>query len=576
MPLNAILAALLNEFAQTQQITALPESERFEHFVNYSVLSDLYGGEFNPIDVSTGNQEFGLDGLAIIVNNNLVEDADEVNDLYSKNRYLEVEFVFTQAKTASGFDGGDMLKTFIAVKDFFRGLQLLQGEKVKARFALKEHIYDNAMHFRRGAPKLHIRYVTAGTWRADQNLNALVEQNVDELRATGLFSDVSFKPVDAPQIQQLYFRTKNAVRQQITFSKNVPLPPITDVKESYIGLLPALEYLKLIKGDNGTIKKQLFFDNMRDFIADSDTNREIEATLTSDRNTEFPLRNNGITIVARKLERVSEVFQVEDYQIVNGCQTSHVLYNSREQLTADVVVPVKIIVTENDDVINKIIRGSNFSNEFDRSQLWATEPFHKDLEIFFHNRFEGDNKLFYERRKGQFGSDGHIEKVRIVTPQALLKHFASMFLERPHDVTKYYSALEPEVGRTIFAAGQSPFVYYAAALASYRLESLFRNRRLPAEYKPVRHHLLLGFKLANIKEPVNDFRSRDMEMRLAPMLEVLADPNRSGEVFTALLGIANRAKESSKMETFRQLAKSVALRDAMRREAPSFALEPSE
>jgi hypothetical protein len=216
------------------------------------------------------------------------------------------------------------------------------------------------------------------------------------------------------------------------------------------GQLPAPEYLKLISDEHGTIKKQLFFDNMRDFIANSDANAEIGETISSERKAEFPLRNNGITIVARKLQRTGNRFDLEDYQIVNGCQTSHVLYNNRDKLIDDIVVPIKIIVTENDEVTSKIIRGSNVSNAFDKSQLWATEPFHKDIEIFFDKSFEGEGKLYYERRRGQFGTDTKIEKVRVVTPQGLLKSFASMFMGRPHDVTKYYTLLEPEVGKSIF------------------------------------------------------------------------------------------------------------------------------
>jgi hypothetical protein len=67
MALNAVLSALLKEFSQSQQLLAEPESEQFEHFVNFSVMSEVYGGEFNPVEISTGNQEFGLDGISIIV-----------------------------------------------------------------------------------------------------------------------------------------------------------------------------------------------------------------------------------------------------------------------------------------------------------------------------------------------------------------------------------------------------------------------------------------------------------------------------------------------------------------------------
>lgn len=575
MAVNAIIAALLKEFADNQQLSGLSEAEQFEHFANYAILSDLYAGEFNPTDVSTGTQEFGIDGIAIIVNGVLVDDPDEVDELRQKNKYLEVDFVFTQAKTSNHFEAGDLLKTLNAVEDFFGAMSLLQGDRVLAKHALKEYIYSNAAHFRRGPPKVSIFFAALGSWLNDQNLMTLVKKTELVLSQTQLFSTVIFNPIDAGALRQLYFRTKNAFSRQIDFEKSVALPSIPDVTEAYIGLLPAPEYLKLICDEHGTIKKQLFFDNMRDFIADSDANAEIASTISSARHAEFPLRNNGVTIVARKLQRTGNKFDLEDYQIVNGCQTSHVIYNERDSLTPDIVVPVKIIVTDDDEVTSAIIRGSNVSNEFDKTQLWATEPFHKDVEVFFEKGFEGDAKLYYERRRGQFGADAKIEKVRIVTSKALLKAFASMFLGRPHDVTKYYTLLEPEVGKTIFNPEHDLTVYYVAAYAAFRLESLFRNKKVPTEYKPSRNHLLMGFRYATIDKDIN-LKRKSLEKSLSHAIKILGDQNVAADVFNGLTNVIDTTLSETKTGTLAQLAKSVALRDKLRSVAPTLGFLPPE
>jgi hypothetical protein len=314
---------------------------------------------------------------------------------------------------------------------------------------------------------------------------------------------------------------------------------------------------------------------MRDFIADSDANAEIASTISSPRQAEFPLRNNGVTIVARKLQRTGNKFDLEDYQIVNGCQTSHVIYNERNALTSDVVVPVKIIVTDDDEVTSAVIRGSNVSNVFDKSQLWATEPFHKDVEIFFEKGFEGDAKLYYERRRGQFGVDAKIEKVRIVTPKAVLKAFASMFLDRPHDVTKYYTLLEPEVGKTIFNPTHDLKIYYTAAYAAFRLESLFRNKKVPTEYKPTRNHLLMGFRHATIDKDL-DLKKRSLEKTLSHAGKILSDQNLSADVFNALTKVVDLSLSETKAGTLAQLAKSVALRDKLKSASPTLGFLPPD
>lgn len=562
MALNPIFAALLKEFAENQGITSEEQSVQFEHFVNFSVISDVYGEEFNPVDISTGNDEFGLDGIAILVNGMLVEDEDQVDELAARNKYLEVEFIFTQAKTSPSFDGGDILKTMVAVEDFFGPLQLLRGDRARTRFALKNYIYEKAQLFRRGNPSVQIFYVTTGAWKNEAGLVALIEPQKEKLTERQIFSSVTVRPIGATELQSLYFRTKNAVRQQIAFERYVTLPMIADVQEAHIGVLPIQEYLKLVTDESGSLRRQIFFDNMRDFMQESATNIEIAETLTSPRSSEFPLRNNGITIVARKLQRVGNLFDLEDYQIVNGCQTSHVIFNHRESLSDAVVVPVKIIVTEQDDVVNKIIRGSNFSNQFDNSQLWATEPFHKDLEVYFES-LEGERKLYYERRKGQFSAAAGVEKVRIVTPIALLKAASSIYLERAHDVTKYYSALAPEVGKTVFVHGQNPIAYQTAAYAAYRLEALFRSKALPSVYKPLRYHLLMGAKITSSPSPIR-LTDKNVGKTLDVLMSTLDDPAKAAAMFGELIDEADKVKADLRMDSYAQLAKQVALRDRIR------------
>jgi hypothetical protein len=84
------------------------------------------------------------------------------------------------------------------------------------------------------------------------------------------------------------------------------------VRESYIGLLPISEYLKIIMDDDGNVRRRLFFDNIRDFQGDTTVNKSIAGTLLSETSIEFPLRNNGVTIVTRKLQGFSDRQRLPD------------------------------------------------------------------------------------------------------------------------------------------------------------------------------------------------------------------------------------------------------------------------
>jgi AIPR protein len=98
-------------------------------------------------------------------------------------------------------------------------------------------------------------------------------------------------------------------------------------------------------------------------------------------------------------------FTIRDYQIVNGCQTSHVLYNCKNFGGIDnLQVTVKIIVTDKDDVINSIIKATNHQTPVKKEELEALSAFQKKLEQYYDSYEYSDagERLYYERRSKQY------------------------------------------------------------------------------------------------------------------------------------------------------------------------------
>src|SRR6185503_11516165 len=95
-----------------------------------------------------------------------------------------------------------------------------------------------------------------------------------------------------------------------------------------------------------------------------------------------------------------------------------------------VMVPVRLIGTQDEDIINAIIRATNRQTEVKEEQFYALQEFSKGLELYFQT-FPDNQKLYYERRTRQYHRL-EIEKTRIVTPANMIKAFAAMFLDEPH------------------------------------------------------------------------------------------------------------------------------------------------
>ncbi len=133
------------------------------------------------------------------------------------------------------------------------------------------------------------------------------------------------------QIQNLYRQTKNSITREFIFDKKVVIPEVQGVTAAYLGFIPGKQLLDLVCED-GEIIQSLFYENVRAFLGLNPINKEIVDTLSSDSSDRFILMNNGVTMITRILKTTGDKFTIADFQVVNGCQTSHVLHAKKANL----------------------------------------------------------------------------------------------------------------------------------------------------------------------------------------------------------------------------------------------------
>ena len=380
----------------------------------------------------------------------------------------------------------------------------------------------------RNKPKCLLYYVTTGNWTEDQNLCSRIEGVKSDLKSENLFSEISFVPVDANYLQKLFKNTVDKIQAIIDFPERITLPEMEKVKEAYLGILPACQFLNLVSNEDGIIKS-ILYDNVRDFQGENDVNVEIAETLNSSEADKFVILNNGITIICKELKNiVCNQFSLEDYQIVNGCQTSHVLYNNKETISDKVYVAIKIISTDDEETVNKIVKATNRQTEVTDEQLLALNDFNKRLEAYYQT-YSGVQRLYYERRSKQYTSVMEIEKVRIVTVATQIKAFSSMFLDKPQLASRYYGRLlkDSKDSGEIFNTNHQFIAYYVSAYALYRIEFLIRNKQIDQQYNKYRYHILMILKylvLGDQKQP--QLNSHKMETFCQEIQGILADSNK--------------------------------------------------
>ncbi|MDZ5447594.1 AIPR family protein [Micromonospora sp. 4G57] len=495
--MDFILEEWTKQFQKDQELTALNDAEAFEAFAGYCVLSAYHEDDFNPDQFRMGGgDDLGMDVAAVVVNGDLLRDADEVRDAVGKAKQLDVRFVIIQAKRSEKFE----TKVFTDLADnlvqvFSRGsMTYKRSQDVANLRACVDAVYKDVSKFKKGLPKLSIHYVSTG--RPGDGL--LEEKRIaaaKRLRELDIFEDVDVVAVGASQLRELYKKASEAVGASFTMPKKLPLPKIPGVEQAFLGVLPARKLVERILTDpNGGIRKVLFYENVRDFQGYNSVNAEIRRTLQDpDRRGRFAVLNNGITIVARELTTTGEEVHIRDFQIVNGCQTCHVLFDQRESLSDGVHVNVRLIQSNDEDVIGGIIAATNRQTAVTEDDLAARESFHKKLEDFFAAQPES-RRLYYERRSRQYSGEASVERTRVITRPQLTKAYAAMILNEPAG-TGRYARLKSKHEKMLFQPNHDPLVYYTTAAAFYRLEWLFRNKRAFWGYRAARHHLLAALKV---------------------------------------------------------------------------------
>lgn len=531
--MDLVTQNLMASFKSEESLPAgMDDAVLLEHFVNFCSVSTEYGEEFDVEDLHTGGgDDLGIDGVAVIVNGTMVRDAEEVDDLASTNRYLEVELVFCQAKSGSGFSGNEISSFFYGIKELLSAKpSISRNTRVAEKEALIRGIYKKSPLFKRGNPKVRMYYATTGKWVDDAKLNARIETEKEGVMELDIFGSVDFFPIDARGMQRLYASAKNRFSKSIEFTSKITLPTLPGIQESYLGYLSSDQYIKLITDDSGNIVRGLFYDNVRDFQWDNPVNKEIDETLKSDERLHFVLMNNGITVVADSITKTGDLFTLEDFQIVNGCQTSHVLFHNRASLTNQVHVPVKLIVSKDGEIKNKIIKATNRQTPVKAEELTALTDFQKALEDFY-EAVGGELKLYYERRSQQFRSATGIEKIRVVSVPTQIRSFASMFLGLPHQASRYYGTLLKSIESKIFVPDHHPVAYYASSLALFRLESIMRRKGFDAKYRPFKYHLLSVVRAVIGGEQLNPLNSNKFEKYCEGIVKLLQDEKKCLAVF---------------------------------------------
>lgn len=547
---NRIIDSLLQDYLDDFGIKEKSETVAFEYFCNYCMFThntpDAYSSDnFLYQDIHTGEGgDNAIDGILIMIDDEIITTIEQAKEIVEKNKKFDARFLFVQAKTSSSFDSGDMFKFGFGVRDFFCQKKLNANKKVLRYKIISDYIFNHSI-LMKSNPNCHLYYVTTGKWQEDANLLS-VKNNVETaLSDTNLFTEAKFIPIDAARLISVYKEIKNSITREIVIEKHVAYPAgIRLVEKAYLGLVKFEEYLKLITDEDGLLQLGLFYDNVRSYLGDNPVNKEISSTLEKQpKQVQFPILNNGITIVTKNLNVSGDKFTMTDYQIVNGCQTTNVLYKLRNKISPDMMIPVKIVNTMDSELINDVIRSTNRQTQVLDEAFESLKVFHKQLQDYY-NTYKNPDKIYYERRSHEYDAEC-VKRTNIVTLPIQLLSVISMFFEEPHSVHRYYGELLRSYANRVFQPDHQLIMYYTSAWTLHQIEKAIKDKEIDVKWRPYRYHLLFLFQsyIRQLKKMKNvpRFNSNEMERLCKDILKTIDDKKMIGPVLRHLTGILEKA-----------------------------------
>jgi hypothetical protein len=528
MPTNdAILVAEMVERSrdETDGMSAAEQEAYFfaKHYLkSYAPThDDLLAG------IVDGANDGGIDGLYIFVNGLCVRDDVP---LRSRGYGADVHLIAFQVKNTTGFSEGAVDKLIIHLPEL---LAFDRDERaLSKRFNRK--VIEVTRRFLRvlqdlDMPELSI-FIAYASLKAESTPHPNVaakgtslEEAVQRCFGTSRPS-VAF--LDAASVHEVaQFRTPTT--KTLVLAENAIS---TDTEGgSYIGVASLDEYNRFILDGSGRLDAAIFDANVRDYESGSLVNQSIQETLEArDADVDFWWLNNGVTVVADRVQLNGKRLTLASPQVVNGLQTSHEIFKrgTRAPLDDKRSVLVKVIEAGAEATKDRIIKATNSQTTLGTSTLRATDKVQRKIEEYL-----STVGLYYERRKNYYRNQ-QIPLPQLVSIDQMGQAVTATLAQVPHVARGETSKIfEDETYHLVFHESY-PLAAYAQAITVLRGCELFlrQDPSTKGEVENFAFHLSMLTVIA-------------MTRKNSPRAEDLAALNKvpSSELLRILLPLVRKA-----------------------------------
>ena len=344
--MHRVVKAHLKDFEKRYSVSD-KEAKQFEGFLNYVVLRTHSGENVEPRELIYDGDDPGIDGVMIFIDDMYVSSVEEVDDaMTGRKRDADVAIVFTQAKTSEEWSKAEINTFQSAINDFLsENSAYPHSEFLKNAREVFDALLNHVGKIRDGKPKAEAYFATTARASEDREILAAQQALKNSLENIGYFSSVEVALVNRDLIVEMWTAAEGQVEATLPVLGSAAFPRTPGIEESYAVTVRAKDFVNQILVDkHGRLRQRIFDQNVRDFLGmEGDVNKEMAETLADPiKQKRFGILNNGITMISPDVKVGAFEIFIRDFQIVNGCQTSNVLFENGDKIEEDATLMVSI------------------------------------------------------------------------------------------------------------------------------------------------------------------------------------------------------------------------------------------
>lgn len=410
-----------------------------EAFMSVAHEQVLLKFDLSKDDIDAGLTDGSLDGqidAMYVIVNGISLRGEEGEDIPDKGP-LDVDLILIQSKNTKGFEENPLKIIRSTIDDLLDLSKTYDGHiegynsKIQDLFAVARRVlFETSGRALRVTATVY--YITkASTANIHETVINTSRNLTDRISKAAGTRDVKFEFIGAEELIALS-RLPRTRQKRLQNHKVIS----SSAADSFACLTTIGALVDFLTDEHGVLIRSFFDANVRDFLGKSEVNEAIKKTLHEIDEGDFWWFNNGITIVASEIDQKGEVLTLTDPLLVNGLQTSNVIYafmtdpavaDEIKEKRRNQILLVKIIQPSSEKARDDVIKATNSQTHIPKAYLRGMDHVHRNIEDHLKSR-----GLYYERRKNQYRIAGK-KATEIVTLSEMAQALMAAILFRPAD-----------------------------------------------------------------------------------------------------------------------------------------------